>query len=242
MKFQRSVLAVASAAVLLNGCVAYDGTIDHTSTGILGGAAYGAGTGAIIGGPRYAGQGALIGAAIGALTGGLIGHSIDESQRARLREEYPTTLERVEQGQPLSIADVKAMAKAGVSDDVILGQIRQTRSSYQLSTAEIIELKQAGVSEPVIDYMIKSPSVGSPPPGEPSEVSSEAPPPQVREEVTAAPGPGYVWVSGYWGWYGHRWVWIQGRWIREPYRHAYWVPGRWVWRGYGWLWVPGHWR
>jgi len=229
-------------AVLLSGCVTEDGRVDHTDTGILAGAAYGAGAGALIGGPRNAGAGALIGAAVGAITGGLIGHSMDEAQRARLQADYPDTLVRIDQGQTLGLADIKAMSKAGVSDDTIIGQIRSTHSSYQLATADIIDLKQSGVSEPVIDYMIKTVDINGPPPGEPSQVTSEAPPPQVQETAPVAPGPGYVWIGGYWGWYGNHWVWVPGRWMVPPYHTAYWVPGRWVWRSYGWVWVPGHWH
>src|SRR5262249_44674472 len=63
------------------------------------------------------------------------------------------------QDQPMSVADVKALAKAEVSDEVILSQIRNTHSAFHLSTAEILDLKDAGVSQKVIDFMINSPSV-----------------------------------------------------------------------------------
>jgi uncharacterized protein YcfJ len=129
----------------------------------LAGAAIGAGSGAIIGG-RHAGEGALIGGAIGALTGGIIGNSMDQQQRERVREEAPETWQRVQQGQPLGLADIKALAKAEVSDEVILSQIRNSRVVYHLSTAEILDLKDSGVSEKVIDFMINTPSLYPPPP------------------------------------------------------------------------------
>ena len=75
----------------------------------------------------------------------------------------PQTLQRVDQGQPLGLADIKALARAGVSDEVIISQIRSSRTVYRLSTAEIIDLKDAGVSERVIDFMINTPSLYPPP-------------------------------------------------------------------------------
>jgi hypothetical protein len=87
-----------------------------------------------------------------------------------------------------------------------------------------------------------------PPPGavepaqdQPAEVVTEAPPaPQVEVQV-AAPGPGYVWTSGYWAWHS-RWVWVGGRWVVPPHRHAVWVAGHWGRRGHGYVWVGGRWR
>jgi hypothetical protein len=57
-------------------------------------------------------------------------------------------------------------------------------------------------------------AVGSPPP---------PPPTAVVTPVGVAPGPGYVWVPGYWDWVGGQWVWVEGRWILPPRRHAVWV-------------------
>jgi hypothetical protein len=56
----------------------------------------------------------------------------------------------------LGVADVKALAKAEVSDEVIISQIKNTRSVFRLTTAEIIELKDSGVSQRVIDFMINT--------------------------------------------------------------------------------------
>lgn len=56
------------------------------------------------------------------------------------------------------MADIKALAGAGLSDDVILSHIRNSQAVYHLTTAEIIDLKKSGVSEKVIDYMINTAS------------------------------------------------------------------------------------
>jgi outer membrane lipoprotein SlyB len=159
----KTIVASLGLAVLVAtvGCE----TPDRTGAGALTGGAIGAGTGAIIGSQGgHAGEGALIGGAIGALTGGIIGHSMDQQQRERLERESPQTVARIEQGAPLGLADIKALARAGVSDEVIISQIRNSRMVYRLSTAEIIDLKDAGVSNRVIDFMINTPSLYPPPP------------------------------------------------------------------------------
>ena len=78
--------------------------------------------------------------------------------------QNPQPVQRSNQGQPGSVSDIKALAKAGVSDTVILSQIRNSRTVYQLSAAEIIDLKTNNVSEAVIDFMINTSSRSDPKP------------------------------------------------------------------------------
>jgi hypothetical protein len=73
--------------------------------------------------------------------------------------------------QPLGTADVKMLAKSGISDEVIISQIRNSRTVYHLTAADILDLKAAGVNESVIDFMINTPSMYRsmrPPPPPPS--------------------------------------------------------------------------
>jgi outer membrane lipoprotein SlyB len=160
-------IGLVAIALVLAGCETPEGRQDRTATGALTGAAIGAGSGAIIGGSHHAGEGALIGGAIGAVMGGLMGHGMDQDARERVQEHSPQTLQRFDQGQPLGLADIKALSKAGVSDEVIISQIRNSRTVYRLSTVEIIDLKDSGVSERVIDFMINTPSLYPPPPRPP---------------------------------------------------------------------------
>ncbi len=64
--------------------------------------------------------------------------------------------------------DVSRMAKARVSDEVILAQIQADGSSFELSTDQILALKEAGVSDRVLKAMIetRSPSKVQAPPEE----------------------------------------------------------------------------
>lgn len=150
--------------------------------------------------------------------------------------------------QAMGLADIKALAKAGISDEVIISQIRASRTVYHLSTAEILDLKEAGVSNRVIDFMINTaanaPQIINPPPPTTTVTATEPPPPPapVVEEVLPCPGPGYVWVAGRWEWHRGKWVWIRGRWLLPPRSYAVWVPGHWEYRGYERVWIGGHWR
>ena|SRR5579864_5646934 len=64
------------------------------------------------------------------------------------------------------------------------------------------------------------------------------PPPSPVAYVAPAPGPGYVWVDGYYYPVGPRWVWRAGYWARRPYVGAYWVGPRY----YGHHYYGGYWR
>src|SRR6266404_739654 len=144
------------AGLALTGCETPEGTPYRAGTGAIMGAGIGAASGALIAGGHHGAEGALIGGALGAVTGGLIGHSMDEEARARLQAQAPQTYARIDQGQPLGLADIKAMAKSGIGDDVIISQIRATHSAYRLSASDIIDLNNSGVRQKVIDYMINT--------------------------------------------------------------------------------------
>jgi len=243
---------VLVGGLLLTGCQTPHGQPNRTATGALIGGGVGAATGALV--ARHRGAGALVGGAIGALGGALVGQSMDikAEQRQRLKAEAPRTLERVQQSQPLGLEDVKALAKAGVSDDTTIAQIASTRTVYQLSTADIIDLKNAGVSERVIDYMINTPqTVGSASESNTDSSSAvvynpppmpAAPPPMETQTIVVAPGPDFIWLDGYWGWGVGGWAWFGGHWDRPPHPHAFWVRGRWVPEHNHWRWEPPHWR
>jgi len=235
MKFYAIALTAAASAALLTGCQYPNGEANNTGTGALVGGGIGAASGAVIGGPRNAGAGAVIGGAIGAIAGSIVGSSMDEEQRERLRAEAPQTYERVEQGQPLATADIKAMAQAGVSDDIMIAQIRNSHAVYHLSSADIIDLHNAGVSDRVIDAMIGTASATT------TVVQGTPPPAPQTDVIVGAPGPDYVWVDGEWTWGGVRWVWTPGRWVYHP-GGGIWVRGYWYHGPRGWYHSPGYWR
>jgi outer membrane lipoprotein SlyB len=242
MKRHPLIFAMAASAVVLTGCVNPDGSQNNTGSGALIGGAFGALTGAAIGGRHAGGADALIGAAAGALAGGLIGNAADREQEARLKAQAPQTYAKIDQGTPLAIADVKAMAKAGISEDVIINQINNSRTVYHLSAADIIDLRDAGVTDKVVNYMIDTPAtVGANTATTSTVVVQQPPPPPPVETVVVAPSPEYVWIGGEWIWAGG-WVWRAGYWGLPPHGHAVWIAGRSWHDDRGWHAERGHWR
>jgi len=126
--------------------------------------------------------------------------------------------QQVQQVQTLSIMDIKAMVKARIGDDIIISQIRNSHSVYHLTTADIIDLKKAGVSEKIIVFMINTPTIVSP--AAPAVVTGTQPPPLV-EPVVVMPGPDYYWIDGSWIWLEGGWVWRSGYWHAPGYRGGY---------------------
>jgi hypothetical protein len=176
----------------------------------------------------------VVGGAIGLLTGAMVGHSMDEA--AHRQTLPPGTYVAAPQTPAPSPADIKAMARTGVSDEVIISQINQSRAVYQLDANAIIDLKSAGVREKVITYMINTGTANT------QTTVSQTPPPPPQETILVAPGPDYVWVGGEWIWSQGGWVWLGGRWILPPHPRAAWVGPRWDHGPDGWHRVPGHWR
>jgi len=52
------------------------------------------------------------------------------------------------------------------------------------------------------------------------------PPPRVMRIAPRYPGPGYVWVQGYWYPSGRDYRWREGYWERRHNRHERWVAPR----------------
>jgi len=142
-----AIMTLACGTLVLASCET------KTGSGALIGGGLGAGTGALIGGNV---EGALIGGAVGAIAGGLVGAALDEQDRKIMEKNSPKTMKRLDRGEQLSINDIKAMSKNGLSDNVIIGQIQATGSLFYLNTDQIIDLKNSGVSQRVIDYMIQT--------------------------------------------------------------------------------------
>jgi uncharacterized protein YcfJ len=237
MKPGRLTLAAVLAAAALTGCYNPNGTPNNTGTGALAGAGFGAATGAILGGRHNAGEGALIGAAAGSILGALIGNSVDQQQAAeRLRMQNQEAYARAQQGAPLTLADVKALSKAGINDDTIIAQINASHTVYHLASPDIIDLQSAGVSQKIITYMIGTANML---PSATATVEVTAPPPPQYapvEVMTPMPGPGYSWVNGEWVW-NNGWYWSAGYWGVPPVVGTIWIGGYWDHGRY----YRGHW-
>jgi hypothetical protein len=97
-------------------------------------------------------------------------------------------------GDDLSLWDIKALAHAGVSDAIVLRYLRDRGTTYYLNTDDVTSLRKAGVSQSVIDYMLRSSSYG----------------PEYYPYPAYGFGYGPYWGDPFWGpypYYGHYHHW-----------------------------------
>jgi len=64
------------------------------------------------------------------------------------------------------------------------------------------------------------------------------PPPRYAYAQPRCPGPGYVWVDGFWQPGRDRYYWQPGAWMRPPHPRSRWTAPRYN-RGH---WNSGYWR
>ena len=81
----------------------------------------------------------------------------------------------------LTIADVTRMVKAGLSEDLVIAQIRKNGKAFDLTTDDLLKLKESGVSDNILKAMVD--------PGGPAQAPDPAPG-SVPEEV------GVYWAEG----------------------------------------------
>jgi hypothetical protein len=68
-----------------------------------------------------------------------------------------------------------------------------------------------------------------------------APPPLPVYAQPVCPGPGYMWVPGYWAWGDEGYYWVPGTWVMAPQPGLLWTPGYWGWERGAYLWHAGYW-
>lgn len=91
--------------------------------------------------------------------------------------------ERVHPRQPLTNESIIGLVKIGFSDESIITMIEHEPGNYSLAAADVVALKQAGVSEKVIRAMLSKSAGGHPP-------ATVAPVSQAPATVTAVTGEG----------------------------------------------------
>jgi hypothetical protein len=55
------------------------------------------------------------------------------------------------------------------------------------------------------------------------------------------PGPGYIWVPGYWAYGDDGYFWVPGTWVIAPEPGLLWTPGYWGWSEGFYIWHAGYW-
>ena len=86
-------------------------------------------TGALIGGRSHRGEGALIGAGVGALTGNVLGRAQDQADERRAAGGAAVVAGMNQQAAAAAVTnyDLVGMARAGVSDDLIISTMQSRR-------------------------------------------------------------------------------------------------------------------
>lgn len=149
-----SWILIGAVGLGLSGCA------NNTETGALVGAGGGAAAGGLIGSLSHsrAGEGALIGAAAGAIGGALIGHAMDESDKKpqpTYADDNSHEYSHVDHysGGTITQADVINWTACGTRDGVIIDRIERSGTVFHLAYADEQDLRDAGVSEVVIQEM-----------------------------------------------------------------------------------------
>jgi hypothetical protein len=170
--------------------------------------------------------------------------------------QIPTNDQAATANLPAGVQDVVQLTKAGIGEDPILAKIKKANISYDLTTDQIISLKNLGVSENVITALIGS-SAAPQPAASPAPVVPPAPvakanstpaatPPPVPTEpppappAEAAPAPASPEVNFN---YFHDQLAPYGQWVDVPGYGACWYPTQVIaanpdWRPY---YDMGHW-
>lgn len=138
------ILTILCTMTLLTGCAS------NTGTGMISGTTLAA----TIGGLTWGGEGALIGSAIGFVTGSIFGVVLDEQDRKIMQHSSPRTVDRMDRGEPLTINDIIKLSQGGVSDDAIINYVFEKQTIYNLTQAQVRRLRDAGVSQRVIQFML----------------------------------------------------------------------------------------
>ncbi len=74
----------------------------------------------------------------------------------------PAVYDKIVHGDALSLWDIQALAKAHVSDAVVLRYLRNQQTIYSLNATDVQNLLNAGVSRSVVDYMMSTPQMYQP--------------------------------------------------------------------------------
>lgn len=65
-----------------------------------------------------------------------------------------TVVEKMQRGSALTFADIQDLARQRVPDETTLAYLRSTKSEYRLNTEIFDQLRAAGVSDRVVNYLL----------------------------------------------------------------------------------------
>ena len=88
-----------------------------------------------------------------------------------------------------TIEEVLRLSKAGVTDELIIARVKRNAKPFDLNTDEIVALSAAGVSEPVIKYLLDPSLPYSPPPTPPGSNPAVSTPGGAATPAVSPPKP-----------------------------------------------------
>ena len=151
------------------------------------------------------------------------------------------------QALPPGVQDVVKLSQAGISDEVILTQIRNNAAIYNLTADQIILLKNQGVSQPVIKALLTGGAAAIPSRPAPSAPLHCHPrcPGGSRRFPPAAPAPAVSLdsfqpqLAPYGAWIqvpGYGLCWQPTVAVSDPAWRPYFNQGHWIYTDTGWSW------
>jgi len=149
------------------------------------------------------------------------------------------------QALPPGVQDVVKLAQAGISDDIILNQIKNNGAIYSLTADQIILLKSQGVSQPVIRALLSGSAAplpaASPAPAAPLAVAPA--PPAVQVPASVAPAVSLdsfqAQLAPYGNWMqvpGYGLCWQPAVAVTDLSWRPYFNQGHWIYTDAGWSW------
>lgn len=143
-----ALLALTAAGA--GGCASMNNTEKGVGLGAAAGAGVGTLVGAATGNPK---TGAVVGGLLGAGVGGAVGNNIDRKDEEKREVTQAVAVANAQAARRMGLTDVAAMAAAGHDEQVIINQIRNTGSTFQLSPGDLDYLKSNNVPPRVIVEM-----------------------------------------------------------------------------------------
>ena len=150
MKTRFTLFGLLAMAAGAGGCSTMDNTTKGAGIGGVLGTGAGLAVGAATGNPK---TGAVVGGLLGAGVGGAIGNDKDNQIQERREIQQATAVANSQAQQRMGMTDVIHMAQQGHDEQVIINQIRNSGSTFQLSANDLDFLKTNNVPSRVIVEM-----------------------------------------------------------------------------------------
>ena len=97
--------------------------------------------------------------AVAILLAGCAGISRPERQKLEQQNVSQSVTKKMRRGDALQLADIIELSQRGVDSRKIIRYLQSTRAVYVLDKAALAQLRQAKVSQEIIDYLLETPNL-----------------------------------------------------------------------------------